>query len=162
MARPQNCRRINFMPECIFFKPRGIPMSSLDVIVLTLDELEAVRLADLQGLYQEKAAESMKISRQTFGRILDSAHRKIGEVLILGKALQIEGGEIKMAAKRTFTCADCEHSWEIPFGTGRPQVCPKCNSDNIHRSDSNRGAGGRGGGRRGSCRRLEQKQNNLK
>jgi len=158
MARPQNCRRVNFMPECSFFKPRGIPLSSLAVIVLTLDELEAVRLADLEGLYQEKAAEAMKISRQTFGRILDSAHRKIGEALVMGKALQIEGGEVKMAAKRTFACGDCEHSWEVPFGTGRPQACPKCSSRNIQRSDSNRGGWGQGGGRSGRCRRQRQKQ----
>ena len=152
MARPQNCRKINFMPDCTFFKPRGIPMTSLEVIVLTLDELEAVRLADLDGLYQEKAAEGMKISRQTFGRILDSAHKKIGEALVMGKALQIEGGEIKMAAKRTFTCTDCGHSWDLAYGTGRPQTCRKCSSRNIHRTDSGRGNLSRGGGRRGNFR----------
>lgn len=158
MARPQNCRRVNFLPDCTFFKPRGIPLSSLDVIVLSLDELEAVRLADMEGLYQEKAAAGMNVSRQTFGRILDSAHKKIGEALVRGKALQIEGGEIKMAAKRTFTCADCEHSWDLAFGTGRPQACPKCGSRNIHRSDSGRGNWGQGGGRRGNCRRQRQQQ----
>jgi len=77
-----------------YFKPRGIPLSALEEVVLGLDEMEAVRLADGEGLYQEQAAEKMGISRQTFGRIIESAHKKIAEALVAGKALRIEGGEI--------------------------------------------------------------------
>ncbi len=62
--------------------------------MLTLDEFEAVRLADFLGLYQEDGARNMNISRQTFGRIIDSAHKKIADMLINGKALKIEGGEV--------------------------------------------------------------------
>ena len=158
MARPRNCRRVGFMPECNFFKPQGIPMRELDVVALTLDELEAIRLADVKGMYQEEAAALMNVSRQTFGRIVDAAHKKIGEALITGKALQIEGGEIKMTGKRTFTCADCDHSWEVAYGTGRPQSCPKCESKNIHRSDSDRGGRCNGRGPRPGCRRSGQRQ----
>jgi predicted DNA-binding protein (UPF0251 family) len=67
----------------------------LEEINLTLDELEAVRLADLEGLYQVDAAKKMDISRQTFGNIINSAHRKVADVLLNTKALKIEGGTVK-------------------------------------------------------------------
>ena len=65
-------------------------MIHLEEIALTIDELEAIRLADLEELYHEDAAKKMKISRQTFGRILNGAHKKVSECLIKGKALKIE------------------------------------------------------------------------
>lgn len=86
-----------YLPQVTFYKPRGVPLSVLQHINLTVDELEAVRLADLEGLYQEQAAEKMNISRQTFGRILESAHKKIADALVNGKALSIEGGPIELA-----------------------------------------------------------------
>ena len=89
MPRPQNCRRIGGMPTCRVYKPQGVPRSMLEQVVLTEDEWEAVRLADKEGLYQEQAAERMNISRQTFGRIIESAHKKIADALINGKALVI-------------------------------------------------------------------------
>jgi predicted DNA-binding protein (UPF0251 family) len=72
----------------------------LDEVILTKDEWEAVRLADLEGLYQESAAEMMKISRPTFGRIIESAHRKIADALVNGKALKIEGGNVDVSHER--------------------------------------------------------------
>ena len=69
----------------------------LEEVNLTLDELEAVRLADFDGLYQEDAAKKMNISRQTFGNIVNAAHKKIADVLLHGKALKIEGGKVKKA-----------------------------------------------------------------
>ncbi len=122
------------MPESNYFKPRGIPLSMLEEVNLTVDELEAMRLADLDGLYQEQAAEKMKVSRQTFGRIIESAHKKVAEALVKGKALKIEGGEFEMATTRKFKCDECQHSWDLPYGTGRPQGCPSCKSGNIHRA----------------------------
>jgi hypothetical protein len=86
------------------FHPAGIPDSRLDEIVLTLDEFEAIRLADLEGLYQEQAAERMSVSRPTFGRILASAHRKVAEALAHGKTLKIEGGTIRMERLRSPRC----------------------------------------------------------
>jgi len=94
MVRPCRCRRIGFAPGVRYFKPRGIALTELEEVVLGLDEMEAIRLADLEGLYQEQAAEKMGISRQTFGRIIDSAHKKVADALVNGKALRIEGGEI--------------------------------------------------------------------
>lgn len=97
MPRPRHFRRVGCLPQANFYKPRGIPLSILQHINLTVDELEAIRLADLQGLYQQHAAEKMNISRQTFGRILESAHKKIADALVNGKALSIEGGSIEFA-----------------------------------------------------------------
>jgi predicted DNA-binding protein (UPF0251 family) len=70
-------------------------LDSLEEVILALDELEAVRLADLEGLYQEDAARKMNVSRQTFGNIVNSAHKKIADVLLNAKALKIEGGAVK-------------------------------------------------------------------
>ena len=96
MPRPRNCRRIYQKPASNYYKPRGIPLSVLELVNLTFDEIEAVRLADLNGLYQEQAAEKMNVSRQTFGRIIESAHKKIADALVNGKALSIEGGNIEI------------------------------------------------------------------
>ena len=159
MARPRNCRRVGSMPESNYYKPRGIPLSILEEVVLSVDEFEAIRLADLESLYQEQAAEKMNVSRQTFGRIVDSAHKKVAEALVKGKALKIEGGEFEMASMRKFRCNDCEHSWELPYGTGRPENCPSCKSDNIRRAEEDRGyARGSGRGQGSCCRGTQQKQ----
>ena len=96
MPRPKCCRNVCGVPDKNYFKPRGIPISQLEEVVLNLDEYEAIRLADYEQLYQEKAAARMNISRQTFGRIIEAAHKKIAEVLINGKALKIEGGEVSI------------------------------------------------------------------
>jgi len=137
MGRPKNCRRVGFLPDTKYFKPRGIPLDLLEEIILTVDECEAIRLADFEGLYQEQAAEKMAVSRQTFGRIIESAHKKVAEALIKGKALKIEGGEIDMSDMRKFRCSDCQHSWELAYRSGGPAHCPFCKSGNIHRAQEN-------------------------
>ncbi len=157
MARPKCARFIREFPNSTFFKPRGIPLCDLEEIVLTFDEFEALRLADLDGLYQEEAAKKMKVSRATFGRILAAAHRKVADGLINGKAIRIDGGIVEMVQKRTFECADCGHSWEVGFGTGRPASCPQCASANLHRSDAQRGQGRGGRGQGMGCRRGQRK-----
>ncbi len=72
------------------FKPCGIPGHDLEYEVLTKDEIEAIRLADFEGLYQEDAASQMEVSRPTFSRILNNARKKIANALILGKAIEIQ------------------------------------------------------------------------
>ena len=96
MPRPKCCRNVCGVPDKNYFKPRGIPISQLEEVVLNLDEYEAIRLADYEELYQEDAAARMNISRQTFGRIIGVAHKKIADILINGKALKIEGGEVAL------------------------------------------------------------------
>lgn len=152
MARPRNCRRVGCLPGSKCFKPTGIPMSALEEVILTVDEFEAIRLADLESLYQEQAAEKMNVSRQTFGRIIESAHKKVAEALVEAKALKIEGGEYERAITRKFKCYECQHTWELPFGTGRPENCPSCKSANIHRVLEDGGLG-RGYGR--CCRGVQ-------
>ncbi len=98
MPRPFCHRRIAGQPAASIFKPVGIPMTDLDEVVMTLDEFEAVRLADLGKLYQERAAEQMGVSRPTFSRIVESAHAKIADAIVHGKALRIEGGPVEVDA----------------------------------------------------------------
>ncbi len=162
MARPRNCRRVGSMPGSNYFKPRGIPLSTLEEVVLSVDEFEAIRLADLEGLYQEQAAERMKVSRQTFGRIVETARRKVAEALVEGKALKIEGGEVEMASMRRFRCDGCKHSWEIPYGTGKPGGCPACESGNVRRAEEDRGAARGYGRRQGRCSCGNKKNNSKK
>lgn len=95
MPRPCCCRRISGKPAAGIFKPVGIPVRELEEVLMTLDEFEAMRLADLEGLYQEQAARSMKVSRPTFSRIIDAAHRKLADAVVHGKALRIEGGTVE-------------------------------------------------------------------
>ena len=100
MPRPFCRRRIGWLPPKRYFYPEGRnPQANhSEQIALNLDEFEAIRLADYFGLYQEEAAARMGISRPTFGRILDSAHRKIAEFLIKGQMLSIEGGPVELEA----------------------------------------------------------------
>jgi len=146
MARPQNCRRIAFLPDVTLFKPAGVPGRTLPEIVLTLDELEAIRLADLEGLYQEEAATRMEVSRQTFGNIISSAHAKLADCIVNGKMLRIEGGSVMVLQQRRFECSDCGHAWNMPHGTGVPRGCPTCKSANFHRAADDRGPHGMGRG----------------
>lgn len=151
MSRPQRCRRIAALPANSVFQPAGIPGRELAEVVLTVDEFEALRLADCEGLYQEQAAARMAVSRPTFGRIVASARKKVAQALVNGMVLRIEGGQVEMADTRLFECADCGQAWEAPFGTGRPAGCPACQSKDFRRVHL-AGAGGAAAGR-GHCRR---------
>jgi predicted DNA-binding protein (UPF0251 family) len=110
-------------------------MTELEEVALSIDELEALRLADLEGLYHDGAAERMGVSRATFGRIVETARRKVAEALVEGKALKIGGGVVAWAGMRHFNCESCRHDWWLPFGTGRPQACPSCGSEAFRRTD---------------------------
>lgn len=114
MPRPCCLRRIGFKPSAGYFKPAGVPLRMLEEIVVTLDEIEALRLADLKGLYQEQAAEQMKISRPTFARIVEAARRKVADALIHGKALRLEGGTVEMKGDKKMSGRDGPG----PVGTG--------------------------------------------
>jgi len=130
MPRPRQCRRVAQMPQATYYKPRGVPLRTLEQVALTVDELEAMRLADLEGLYQEAAAQQMNVSRQTFGRIVEAARKKVADALVNGKALSIEGGPVEVA----------EQAGSKPCGRGRGH-----------------GHGGPGGMRgQGRCRRRGQ------
>jgi predicted DNA-binding protein (UPF0251 family) len=153
MPRPCKCRHVSFQPGVSYFKPRGIPLNQLEESVLMVDELESVRLADLEGMYQDQAAEQMHVSRQTFGNIVSAAHKKIADALVNAKAIRIEGGVYQMAGMKTFRCYECGHVWETSYRTPKPGECPRCRNNNIHRAQEDRGSGRCGFGR-GKCRRL--------
>ncbi|HET6441830.1 MAG TPA: DUF134 domain-containing protein [Phycisphaerae bacterium] len=96
MGRPPIPRVVRCSPGAVYYKPRGIPLRVLEEVVLGLDEMEALRLADVEGLEQEEMGRRMKVSRATAGRILETAHRKVADALVGGKALRIEGGPAQM------------------------------------------------------------------
>lgn len=89
MPRPRRRRQISFDPEVTYFKPPGIPLSELAEVELRADELEALRLHDLNGLDQSTAANMMQISQPTFARTLQSAYTKLADALIGGKAIKL-------------------------------------------------------------------------
>lgn len=96
MSRPRKCRRVENVPGTTYFKPVGIPMRMLEDVHLTVDEVEALRLKEIEDLDQETGAEKMGISRPTFQRILASARKKTADAVLNGKAIRIEGGIFEM------------------------------------------------------------------
>ncbi len=113
-------------------------MKELDEVILAVDEYEAVRLKDLEGLEQEQGAERMNISRPTFQRVLASGRRKMADALLNGKAIRIEGGNFEMAWHR-FRCLN-GHEWDVPFeemAGGPPELCPDCSSTGITSVEQN-------------------------
>ena len=89
MVRPRLCRFIRFNPNVTYFKPQGIPLRHLEIVELTLEEMEAMRLKNIKDFDQVKCAKKMKTSQSTFQRILSSAYKKISDALISGKAIRI-------------------------------------------------------------------------
>lgn len=163
MARPKKKRVVRFEPGITYFKPRGVPLSELAEVDLAVDELEALRLVDFEGLDQTKAAKKMEVSQSTLQRILASAHKKISEALVLGKAIRVKGGDYKMprgfgslgsgrgrggggrgrmggpfAAGPGGNCVctnpDCKN--EVSHAVGKPcyqTKCPKCGSPMVRK-----------------------------
>lgn len=97
MTRPYKTRKVVAEPRAYYFKPRAIPLCGLEETVLQLDEFQALKYAELDGMEQAPSAAAMKVSRQTFSNILASARRKLADAVVNGKALKIEGGPVEMA-----------------------------------------------------------------
>jgi uncharacterized protein len=132
MPRPEKIRRINILPQAKYYKPAGIPIRNLEEITITVEEFEAIRLKDLEGLEQEEGAELMNISRPTFHRVLNSGRHKIAEALYNNKAIRIGGGNFDIPPCH-FKCAN-GHEWDIPFYISKselPKVCPTCQTSII-------------------------------
>jgi len=130
MPRPPKCRRVAYMPEVTYFKPAGITLRALEEVRMSIEEAEALRLKDLEGLEQEQGAEKMNVSRPTFQRILASARQKIADALLNGKVMRIEGGNFEMTWRR-FRCRD-GHEWELEIPVSEPpELCPTCSTPNI-------------------------------
>jgi predicted DNA-binding protein (UPF0251 family) len=132
MGRRQLWRRVSFVPPVTYFKPSGLPLTDLQEVRLLVEEAEAIRLKDLEGLEQEEGARKMNVSRSTFSRILDSARQKTADALLNGKAIRIEGGNFEMAERR-FRCIS-GHEWNVPFEhlvSDPPEFCPECDTPSI-------------------------------
>jgi len=104
--KPKKIREVSLPPKVVFFKPQGIPLREAEIIYLTIDEYEALRLADYKKLNHYESSKMMNISRPTFTRLLESAHNKISSAIVEGKAIRIEGGEFKFSG-RVFKCNNC-------------------------------------------------------
>ncbi len=155
MARPVKLRCVAQLPGAGFFRPVGIPANLLQGVCLSVEEIEAIRLKDLEGLEQEECAQRMHISRPTFHRIVESARRKLADALINGKAIQIEGGNFGLPQSR-FKCNNDGHEWNVPFealANKLPLSCPICASMNIQPMPLPSFGFGRGYGRRFRGRR---------
>jgi len=160
MAKPKKDRRVQYPPSVVYFKPQGIPMVQLEQQTLTVDEYEAIRLVDKDGLDQQEAAKRMGVSRATCARIVESAHKKVAEALTEGKAIRIEGGNVVLKQNR-FRCMSCGTLWEGDLAEEKTAAtCPECHSDQVidfarqagwqPGGAWGRGMGGPGRGRRGT------------
>lgn len=131
MVRPRLRRRVQGEFGATYFKPAGVPARDLEVVNITFDELEAIRLTDLEGLYQADAAEQMNVSRQTLGNIVNSAHKKIAEALIKGMAIKVEGGTVEYM-HNLYYCPACESTFPA---SDNEDSCPDCQSNKIEPAD---------------------------
>ncbi|MBN2426474.1 MAG: DUF134 domain-containing protein [Calditrichaceae bacterium] len=129
MPGPYRRRRVFQPPNFVNFKPSGIPRRALKMITLAVDEYEAIRLADYNGLDHTQAAENMGISRPTFSRLVEKARNKIAQALVDGMELIVEGGNIEFANTRR-RCLDCGDEYLSPYSE-KINDCPECGSDNI-------------------------------
>lgn len=133
-GRPVHCRSVEELPRVTCFLPEGVSPSRLQNVVLSVDEVESLRLADLEGMYHADAAEKMRVSRQTFGRIIRSARKKVAEALVGGKTICIEGGNIDRIcdadeSEEPAVCICLHCGYEQPHISGIPcrtAVCPHC------------------------------------
>ncbi len=132
MGRQPLWRRVGFIPQITYFRPSEVPLAHLQEVCLSVEEAEAIRLKDLEGLEQEECAQRMNISRTTFSRVLSLARQKVADALLNGKAIKIEGGNFEMAVRR-FRCVN-GHGWDVPFEvmiTSPPRFCPTCSTPSI-------------------------------
>lgn len=135
MARPTKWRRIENLPSIPYFIPSEKEIAAIPENILKLEELEAIRLKDLEGLEQGECADKMEVSRPTFQRILLSAREKIADSLVNGKTIHIEGGNFTQNICQV-KCADCGNEWmesyeNLESVNGGNYVCPACGSNKI-------------------------------
>lgn len=135
MARPTKWRKIEHIPAVPYFIPSDKEIIELPENTLKLEELEAIRLKDLEGLEQSECAERMEVSRPTFQRILLSAREKVADSLINGKTIRIEGGNFTRNIC-PIQCNDCGKQWKDSFENveaikNKGYVCPECGSENL-------------------------------
>ena len=122
MARPTKYRTVEFFPV-------GKKECELEEVELKVEELEAIRLKDIEGLTQEECAKKMEISRQTFQNIIESGRKKIAIALTQGKAIKIAGGHYTTRFCK-FRCAKCGYIYTVKYEQDKI-ICPKCSSTEV-------------------------------
>lgn len=147
MVRPTKWRKIEKIPSISYFIPSTKASEELPENILKLEELEAIRLKDLEGLEQEECAERMEVSRPTFQRILLSAREKVADSLVNGKTIHIEGGNFTRNICPV-RCLDCGKEWMESFENleainNREYSCPACGSTLVMCSQNCKGKFGR-------------------
>lgn len=130
MVRTKKIRNVLYPPKTIYFSPHGVPVKDLTDVIVTVDEYEAIRLADHKKLKQEEAAKKMNISRPTFTRVIESARKKVAEALVNGKAVKVEGGSFNYLKKK-IRCINCSNIWGIQRTLKINLPCPNCGSTNL-------------------------------
>lgn len=136
MPRPVKKRVIHHRPACYTFGPMCKSEDELEKITLYADHIEALRLADLEGMSHDDAAGIMNVSRQTFGRIIEEARAIVTEAIVSSKAIEMACGENIKFAPKNVACGDCSHEWQIlPKNDKTVVLCPECKSDNILKTD---------------------------
>lgn len=126
MPRPVKWRRVQFVPKNTYFMPLNKKKCEIEEITLKIEELEAMRLKDIEKLNQEECAKKMRVSRQTFQNIIDKARQKVARALIEGKAIKIEGGNYTINICN-LKCLECGNVFEVNY-ENKTRQCPKCNS----------------------------------
>ena len=129
MPRPPIERTVSGLPRVTLFKPAGVPARDLEQLQLGVDELEAIRLVDLEGLSHEQAAEVMGVSRQTVGRVLERGRGRVAEALVGGKAILIGGGQYRVEPRR-MCCPACQARWTAA-GDEPVTACPECGATDV-------------------------------
>ena len=135
MARPTKWRKIENIPTVPYFVPSDKDIPDIDKNILKLEELEAIRLKDLEGLEQEECAAKMEVSRPTFQRILISAREKVADSLINGKIILIEGGNFTLNICPV-KCSNCHKEWMESYENleaikSGEYICPDCGSHHV-------------------------------
>ncbi|WP_058484904.1 DUF134 domain-containing protein [Defluviitalea phaphyphila] len=129
MPRPIKCRKVEFFPENTYFIPLGKRKCDIEEIILKVEELEAMRLKDIEELNQEECAKKMQVSRQTFQNIIDSARKKVTIALTKGNAIHISGGNYTLGSCK-FKCLNCGEIYDLNDEHNR-HICPHCGSKEI-------------------------------
>ena len=129
MPRPTKNRMVQNPPMFNAFKPMGVPGRNMEEITLTLDEYEALRLADYLQLSHEESAIEMEISRSTFSRLIEKSRKKVAQMMVNGKMLVIDGGDIHFKSN-LIKCQNCGQIFKTHMGVVMSK-CPECNSINL-------------------------------
>lgn len=119
MPRPRKWRKVCCLPESDLFGPLNAPKLNSEIIIMTVEEYETIRLIDLEGMMQEECAERMNVARTTVQRIYNDARKKLAKSLVNGNILKIEGGDYKLCDEneQVYGCGRCRRH---RFGQNHP------------------------------------------